>query len=161
MADASWDNSGLPKKEPGMPGWVKILLGCGLAMLLAMGACVGFATWGCNAMTRSMEAAEWGQLRQAVAQLQTDEGARALYQANPGLASRYPDEAAFLKAAQDWRPRLEPLPEHVPSLFTGRVSYNIQIAGGFRRADLGYRTTKGTWIASHWENGRLTTIDIR
>src|SRR5512135_2234296 len=114
MADASWDNSGLPKKETGMPGWVKVLLGCGVAMLLAMGACVGFAAWGCRAMTHSMETAEWGQLRQAVAQLQTDDGTRALYQANPGLAARYPDEAAFLKAAQQWRPRLEPLPERVP-----------------------------------------------
>ena len=161
MADASWDNSGMPARKPGMPTWVKILLGCGLAMLVAMGGCVALATWGCHAMTQSMETEEWGQLRQAVAQLQTDDGARALYQANPGLAAAYPTEQAFLTAAQGWRPRLEPMPEHMPGLLTGRVSYSVQIQGGFRRTELGYRNGKGTWIASRWENGHLITFDLR
>ena len=42
MTDSSWDNGGYGQPtKPGMPTWAKVMLGCGVAAVLAMGTCVG------------------------------------------------------------------------------------------------------------------------
>lgn len=56
---------------------------------------------------------EWDAYRAVLAALATDDGSRALYRQNPGLAKAYPAEAAFLAAAKGWRPRLQPVPEDI------------------------------------------------
>ena len=161
MTDSSWENSGQPAKRPGMPTWVKVLMGCGVTALLLFGGCTALATWGCHAMTHNMESAEWSQLRSAAVQLQTAEGTRALYAANPGLAVQYPTEAEFTRAAEAWRPRLEALPAQMPGLFTGRINYTLNVQGGFRKVELGYRNGKGAMLSSRWENGHLMQIELR
>lgn len=161
MADSGWDNGGvsMPKKS-GMPLWAKITMGCGIIALLGLVTCVaGVATCG-KAIGKAMNGPEWGQLRAAVEQLGTDDGAKALFQANPELKSSYPTEDSFVEAAKGWRLKLEPLPPQMPSVLSGKISYNVSVSGGFRKVELGYTNGKGGKVASRWENGRLEMISV-
>lgn len=161
MADSSWDNAGQPMQtKKAMSIWAKVGIGCGVVFLLGLGGCVYLATRGAQAFSKAMDGREWGQLRTAVQQLETDEGAKSLYQSNPELAQSYPTEAGFLDQARMWRPKLEPLPPEMPGVFTGKISYNVSVSGGFRKVELGYTNDKGGRIASRWENGRLQMISV-
>ncbi len=161
MADSSWDNGGQPaQRKQGMSIWAKVALGCGVIFLLGMGGCVVLGATCARAIGKTMDGREWGQLKEAVQQLQSDEGAKALYQANPELSQAYPTEDDFLEKARIWRPKLEPLPAEMPGVFTGKISYNVSINGGFRKVELGYTNGIGGKIASRWENGRLQMISV-
>ena len=48
----------------------------------------------------------------------------------------------------------------MPSLFTGKISYNVSVNGGFRKVELGYTNSRGAVIASRWENGRLQMLTV-
>ncbi len=161
MADSSWDNGGQPvERKKGMSIWAKVALGCGVVLLLGLGGCVVLGATCARAIGKSMDGREWGQLKAAVQQLQTDDGAKALYHANPDLSQAYPTEENFLQQARNWRPKLEPLPAQMPSVFTGKISYNVSVNAGFRKVELGYTNTRGAVIASRWENGRLLMITV-
>ena len=128
MVDASWDNSGLPPQKKGLGTGMKVLMGCGIAALVALVTCaVGGAILGnlikknpkafekrVEGFAKGMVQKEWERFRTLVDQLQTDDGARALYRANPGLHQAHPTEDQFLQAARAWRPRLGPLPAEAP-----------------------------------------------
>jgi hypothetical protein len=128
MVDASWDNSGLPPRKKGFGTGMKVLMGCGIATLIGLTTCaIGGAILGNmikkdpKAFERRMEGfarglvqKDWEHLRALVDQLQTDDGAREAYRANPGLRQGHPSEEAFLQAVRGWRPRLTPLPEAAP-----------------------------------------------
>ena len=128
MVDASWDNSGLPPQKKGLGTGMKVLMGCGIAALAALVTCaVGGAILG-NMIKKDPKAFEkrvegfakgliqkdWERFRTLLDQLQTDDGARALYRANPSLHEAHPTEDQFLQAARSWRPRLGPLPVEAP-----------------------------------------------
>ncbi len=161
MADSSWDNNGQPmQRKQGMSIWAKVALGCGVVFLLGMGGCVVLGATCTRAIGKAMDGREWGQLQAAVQQLQTEEGCKALYQSNPDLKQAYPTEENFLQQAKIWRPKLEPLPPQMPSVFTGKISYNVQVNGGFRKVELGYTNGIGGKVTSRWENGRLQMISV-
>lgn len=160
MVESNWDNSGLPAPKKRIGTGLKVAIGCGVALLVAIGGCVALVGTGAAVIGKTLRAEEWPALRAAVAQLDTDDGARALYDANPRLAADHPDQARFLQAVQRWRPRLEPLPEEPPSVFTGRISMNVSVSGGYRRTELGYRNGKGAMVSSRWENGRLVALEV-
>ena len=128
--------------------------------LLGLGGCVVVGATCTRAIGKAMDGREWGQLKEAVQQLQSDDGAKALYQANPPLGQAYPTEDAFVQQVKTWRPKLEPLPTQMPSLFTGKISYNVSVNGGFRKVELGYTNSRGAVIASRWENGRLQMLTV-
>ena len=109
-----------------------------------------------NKVVQNLVRDHWLAMRQAVAQLRTDEGARAFFAANPGLALRVPSEAAFVEKVRGWRPLLPVLPEALPDLATHDLSYS-------RNADsteLGYRTPKGARIFMRWTGDRLVEIRV-
>ena len=160
MAVSNWDNSGLPARKKGMGTGLKIAIGCGVAMLLAIGGCVAFLGVGASVVGKTMQAREWPQLRATVEALGSDPGASAIYRANPGLAGDFPSERAFLDAVAAWRPRLEPLPPEPPSLLSGRLSMNISVHNGRRTAELGYRNGKGATVNGRWEEGRLVSFRV-
>lgn len=161
MADSSWDNNGQPmQRKKGMSIWAKVALGCGVVFLLGMGGCVVLGATCARAIGKTIDGPEWGLLKEAVQQLQSDDGTKALYQANPDLWQAYPSEEAFLQQARTWRPKLEPLPPHMPSVFTGKISANVSMNGGFRKVELGYTNGIGGKVASRWENGRLQMIEV-
>jgi len=128
MTDASWDNGGGPPAKKGMGTGMKVLAGCGVAVLGLGLTCVvggvllkkkiekdpqafeeGVLGWAKGKMQK-----DWDRLRAVVEQLGTDAGARALYQANGRLHEDYATEDAFLAAVRGWRPKLGPLPAEVP-----------------------------------------------
>ena len=162
MVDSSWDNGGTaPPAQSGMPVWAKVLLGCGVAAVLALATCVGGGAYFFSRVSHAMKGREWTQLRTVSDALQTDEGTRLLYQQNPGLAADYATESDFLKAIQAWRPRLEPLPMEMPGLMTGRIAYNVRKVGGRpKQVELGYRNGKGVWLKVRWEGDRLVSLDL-
>ena len=92
MTDSNWDNQGLPPKKSLSPG-AKIALGCGIAFVVIVGGCVaavgGAAWWGMKKGGVLFDQA-WSDIRRDVQKLQTEEGAKELYLANPGLSERYP-----------------------------------------------------------------------
>ncbi len=160
MTDSSWDNGGMGRPaKAGWPGWAKLLMGCGIVAALGVAACVGgIAT--CAGAVSKAATAEWAATRAIVQQLETDEGARAVYGANPGLAAHFPSEAAFLAKVRAWRPRLEPLPVEKPGLTSGRLDMNIAIDRGHRRVRMNYVNGKGARLGTEWEDGLLVDLAV-
>jgi hypothetical protein len=160
MADASWDNGGMGRPvKKGMPVWGKILMGCGVVVLLGVAGCaVGIAS--CAGAVKNAGNAEWENARVLVQQLETDEGAAAVYAANPGLARSFADEAAFVAAAQGWRPRLEPLPPQMPDLLSGKIDLNVSFSNNHRTVELNYTNGKGARMATEWRDGQLADITV-
>ncbi len=160
MADASWDNGGYGQPtKVGMPMWAKVLLGCGVAAVLALATCVGGGVYLAHRIkqdpkgfkTQVMSFAidrmrpEWEDFRAVVTQLRTPEGCRALYAASPDLATTWPTEADFLAAARGWQPTLVAPPElttdvlehgglQISSEFGGRTRVAWRPKGGARVA---------------------------
>lgn len=128
MVDNSWDNSGLPAEKKRMGTGTKVVLGCGITVLVLMGTCVGGGLFlgrmikkdpkgfeaRMEAFGKGLMQKDWDRFRGTVDQLQTDEGAQALYRANPGLQQEHPTEAQFMETVRGWRPKLKPLPPEVP-----------------------------------------------
>lgn len=131
MTDSSWDNGGYGQPtKPGMPTWAKVMLGCGVAAVLAMATCVGGGMYIAHRIKKDPQGferrilglaadqvrPEWEDFRKVVENLRTPEGCKALYAANPGLATTWPKEAAFLEAARAWQSTLPSAPDLTPDL---------------------------------------------
>jgi len=169
MADSSWDNYGTDRPaRSGMPTWLKVSLGCGIAALILLCTCVGGSIYlqqkikkdpkgferQIKGMVQQKIQGDWTFLRRAVEQIGTDEGAKAFYAANPKLIQQYPSEAEFLKAVQGWRPELQPVPEAMPDL----DSHDLQYTQGFRGGWLSYRFPNGKHVRLAWD-GKKSTSD--
>jgi hypothetical protein len=71
----------------------------------------------------------WARLHEASVAVQTDDGARAFYDRNPGLAGRFTTADDFLTRARAWRPLLAGFPPEAPDMMTmiktgGSISVN-------------------------------------
>lgn len=165
MTDSSWDNGGSDKpSRSGMPTWLKVSLGCGIAALVLLCTCVGGTLYlqrrirqdpqgfkrQIKGMVQQKIQPDWAFLRRAVDQLQTDEGAKAFYAANPKLIGQYPSEGQFLEAARSWRPELQPIPEAMPDLESHDLQYHQGIGGG----RLSYRLPNGKQVRLAWDGPR-------
>jgi len=185
MADSSWDNGGhgVPAKE-GMPLWGKIALGCGVAFLVVLVTCVGGIAYVAQKARKDPKAFEkqamtfafnqmnlrpdWEDFRAVVEQLKTPEGCRALYAANPELQKTWPTEAAFLTAAEGWRPGIVTAPELSPELAQAQgLHINKQLGG---RVEVGWSPKDGRAIYVTFEGSRkagdrgprrLLELDVR
>ena len=165
MATGDWDNSGLPPERQGMSTWMKVGLGCGVVFLLATATCAG----GCYILKKKVQKdpegfkqtvfgyvkhfmkEDWEELRTMVDQLGSDEGSAALYRSAPGLAATYPNEAAFLAAAREWRPLLEPVPVEIPDLESHDVQYQSTLGN---RIVMSLRQANGARIELVWKGKR-------
>lgn len=179
--DASRDNSGLPPRKKGMPTWAKILMGCGILLVLAIGTCmglafvvgsgVGFAAWGFKKVS-TLAQAQWPRYVETVKGLQDPASTKALYDANPGLHKRYSDADAFEQQVAEWRPAIQTPPDEMPSLTTGRVfsfqgrntnmQFNGERHGGPNHlgATSGYRMDDGRFLVVAWEDGKIVEIQF-
>jgi hypothetical protein len=164
MASDDWDNSGLPPEKKGMSTWLKVGLGCGAFFLLATATCTG----GCYFLGKKIEKdpegfkqtvfgyvkqymkEDWEEFRGITARLASDAGSAEIYRASPGLAATYPSEDAFLAAAREWRPLLEPVPEEIPDLEAGDLDYHNNLG----KITLRFRQRNGSRIELVWSSGR-------
>lgn len=155
-----------PESDAPDPRPMRICIGVGVLLVLAFGLLVfrrGTAREDpvrfkqkVDAMARNLIRDQWASMRQAVAQIRTDEGAKAFFAANPGLSPRIRSEAAFLKLARSWRHLVQPLPEVMPGLESRELSY-VKGAG---REEMRYRVPSGTYIFMKWSGGRLVEMRI-
>lgn len=174
--DSSWDNGGQgagPVRR-GWPMWAKVLMGCGVAMLLALGACVGGTYWLAQKAKQDPEGFKRGALSFAmsqikpdyefaagvVSQLRTDAGCRALWQAHPGMHAPFGTEEGFLETARGWRPHLADLePLDPDQLEKGRLDLQKDPFSGVR---FGYRMPDGSRLRMRWTSGsrRLESLEF-
>jgi len=164
MVDSGWDNGGMPLvKGKGMPVWGKVLMGCGVAVLLLLATCAGALYWGVGKVSEKADRA-WAEMDQTVRSLRTEQGSRALYQANPALADSYPTEGDFLKAAEAWRPNLGKFPPQRPSIRdlveekNGGGHLSIDSRNATTRID--YQIPKGGRLHLVMESGKVTDLRV-
>ena len=169
--DASWDNSGMPASKKGMPTWAKVLMGCGILFVLAIGSCVGIATWGFHKVS-TMGQAQWPTYVETVKKLQDPASTRALYEASPRLHKKYADADAFEQQVAEWRPGIQTPPDQMPSLTSSRVfsfqgkNKKIQVGdekvGGddHQSAAAGYKMGDGRFLVVAWEDQQVVEIQF-
>ena len=133
MPDNSWDNGGVTRRGSHKP-WLKwMLVGIGLAIGIPL---LMTATIGGLALRHRAEV--WPVVRTVHARLQTDEGARDLYEKNPALANVYLNDQDFLDTVRIWRSKVGDLPaqeppegpSYSPDADPGRAAASIQGSGG-------------------------------
>jgi hypothetical protein len=165
MADSNWDNGGSAPQGKGLSTVARVGLGCGLALILVTGTCVGGCVYLANQAKKDPKKFEqsilgfvkqfiqedWEDLRRIIDQLGTDEGCAELYRSAPGLLGNYPTEQDFLTAARTWRPALEPLPKDIPDLDSHNLSYNSQFGG---KVVMSMKLKNGTRIQLTWDGKR-------
>lgn len=142
MASSSWDQGDRGGGDAAlMPGWMKVALGLGLAAALAVAILVG--------LSKRREADGWPLLRGVAAQLATDDGAKELFEAQPGVRDGQ-DLQAFLEKVRGWRPRFGTLPAAPPPkgrsggfLAHGSPRHLFAAAQGSGGGWLGVRLTQG------------------
>jgi len=167
MVDGSWDNGGqgTPAKS-GLPLWSKILLGCGIAVLVALVTCVGGLAFLSHKFKQDPEGAkrwalgfatdkirpDWEDFSRVVDQLRTPAGCRALYAESPALAQTWPQESEFLAAAEAWRPRLAVVPPLGPELLgQGGVGISREFHGQVR---VDWRPREGARVTATFQSAR-------
>jgi hypothetical protein len=155
-SDTAYDDSeGPAPRRSGMPVWAKGLIGCGVVLVVLIGACIAGGTL----FMKNQFSAEWVDLRRTVDLLMTEEGARSLYASTPGLHDTWASEADFLAAADKWRPHLEPLPERIP-LMSGRAGLNFEFSESSRRISIQYTNDRGARIKGTWKEAHLVGLDV-
>lgn len=187
MADASWDNGGAAPAKKKLGTGMMILMGCGGLLLLSMVTCVvGGLVVGRmvknnpEAFEKRMEAwgqglvkKDWDRLRVVVEQLQTEDGAKAVYKANGELQQAYATETEFCAAVRGWRPRLLPLPAEVPLSSHHRhrgageaeapapeagTNFDVSLNKRFKTTTIRCRYPNGARVAATFEDERLTSF---
>jgi len=109
----------------------------------------------------AVENKEWRQLQQMIEQMQNDNDAKGLYAQEGKRIQGCATEEDFLRLLARTRPRLEPLPSHVPRVLWGRASCTVQDHGKARLVWIAYQNSKGLKISTRWENGSLVALAIR
>ncbi|HWQ10702.1 MAG TPA: hypothetical protein VN436_16390, partial [Holophaga sp.] len=108
----------------------------------------------------------WRELRFTAERLQTVESSRALYRGNPALSEIYPDEKDFLKHAETWRPRLEPIPGEPPplmALFRDRQLLQVHEnrSDGHETVRMQYLFPNGAVLEMETDQGKLTDLLLK
>lgn len=131
MASGGWSREAAQPSPRGAPLVLKVGLG-----LLAVPVVLVLFLLG---QSKTVEAQAWPVIQRIALRLQTDAEAGGLYRANPGLARRYPTEAAFLDQVRAHRGPFASLPNLPP----GADRYACQAGpNGFRASVQG---SDGSW----------------
>jgi hypothetical protein len=168
MADSNWEGPSAPvASKAGMPLWGKILIGCGVALMLVLGSCVAGAVWIGHKAKEDPEGVkrwamgfamdfirpEWDDFRSTLEQLRSEEGCKGLYQAHPALSKQWASLDDFLKEVKEWREQIPELPAEPPADLLERheLSINSQFGGETR---IIYRKKSGIRIEMVWDRAR-------
>ena len=166
MPDSSWDQAAPPPPKKGLSLFGKVAIGCGGALLCFLLA-IGAISW--VVFTKATKALDqgWAEIHAELKSLRTEQGARALYRDNPGLAQNYATEAEFVKASAQWRDKLGDIPEQRPDLrkmLEGRGPGGLNIrrrdTGGRKTVSIRMRMSTGATLVVELENDKLTDIQV-
>jgi hypothetical protein len=142
--------------------WAKLGLGCAGVFLLVALVCGSCVFLGFQKASSSIDSS-WNLLYSTAESLKTEEGARRLYKSNPGLKENYPTVEEFVKAAQEWRPKLGPIPQKRPelkALFAGhQMEYNARAENGRQTVSVKYRMSDQGRLCLEAEGSKL--VDVR
>jgi hypothetical protein len=91
---------------------------------------------------------DWVEARSIATKIQTNEGAIAVYRANPKLANKFNTEDSFLETVTKWRPQLASLPVDVPTFESKRFGHAIGV--GTASATISFKLESGEWVYFAW-----------
>lgn len=162
----TWNAPVEPPARKGMPTWGKVLMGCGIAALLGLGACVVGGIYVVKKSTRvfaEMTRQPMQELAQLVQDSGTPEGLTRFYEGHRALARRYPTAEAFTAAVKDIGARVGPLPTELTDFITlmkeQRLDLKARNDNGVKGLTLKYRNPGKEALVGEWENGTL--VDLR
>jgi hypothetical protein len=140
--------------------WMTILAVVGASLLLGGGA-FGFYSLVSGFIQRAA-VKPWEVLLQAKTAVQTEAGAQSFYRAHPGLAKRFPTQAAFLAASRDWAPKLAQLPATAPDLWTMLKSGggNMNVNSVNSRTTFSLTGFRGVSVEVVTEDNRLIDLQV-
>ncbi|MCL4836842.1 MAG: hypothetical protein KJ058_02610 [Thermoanaerobaculia bacterium] len=102
--------------------------------------------------------ARWAELSGALSDLQTDEGARRLWRANPALAERFGSEEEFVARARQWRPKVaRDLPAWDPAAFEVKPFLDSGRPG----VEIAYANRRGSRVRLVWRGTELSYIEVQ
>lgn len=133
MAKATWDDEPQPRRTFRWKGWLLgLAIAAGLVALLT-GVAAGIGT--------SNRRLAWPLLLNVAGRLQTEEGARDLWQRNPDLADTWGSEEAFLAMARQARAHVQRLPKQEP-----RNHAEAWMSSGPEQLRVMARVPDGPWL---------------
>lgn len=133
MAHNTWDEDPQPRRAFRWKGWL-----LGLAVVAVLVAVLAGVGAGIGTSNRRLA---WPLLLNVAGRLQTDEGARDLWQRNPDLADSWESEEAFLAMARQARAHVQRLPREEP-----RIPSKAWISSGPEQLRVLARVPDGPWI---------------
>jgi len=149
----------VPPPRRGLSNAAKWAIGCGVLAVLGLGTCAG-GVFFLGHKVANAGSREWADLRTVVNDLGTDAGATAQYANHQGLVEAYPTAQDFLDETRQWRPSLEPLPEKMPSLLTGKINEKSNYANGSSKFILTYHLASGRTLVGTWHNSTLSNLQL-
>ena len=165
--DNSWDNSGTSKPKRNWK-YGNALVSASIIAFSLLAFCTVWILWFSRNQTKIAEIErnrakpDWAAATLIVEAMMSDAGAKALYQANPKLSTRFKSESAFLLFTYQWRSQLEPLPKDVPR--PDEKNFGHRHGFGLGPTILSYKMPRGCWITIHWsgplENPSRQLTDI-
>lgn len=168
--DSSWNNHGRPSSGKRDFDWTKVAMGIALVLML-LGLFARGVYWitqnedKIEGWAREQAKDDWSEARKIVQQLQTEDGALALYRGNPKLSKKFSTDRAFLEAVGQWRPRLEPLPDSIPPVGNKGFGHRMGLGGGM--ATINFKMENGSWLNLSWDGPstqstrQLIDLDVR
>lgn len=111
-----------------------------------------------RAQRKARVQSDWQRYRELCGRLATDEGARALWEQEPGLHRDFPKAETLLALAGKVRPHLPALPE-TPGLFRGRLRRQVLGGGSGETVRLSYTLPCGTLTVT-WSEGKLSGLEL-
>ena len=139
----------------------------GAALEAASGAAGGILQEAASRVESSAELAEetlrarWGELSRALGDLQTDEGARRLWRANPALAERFGSEEEFVARARQWRPKIEALARDLPAWDPSAFEVKPFLDAGRPGVEIAYANRRGSRVRLVWRGTELSYIEVQ
>ena len=149
----SWDNSG-SSRQKGRWKYRETLFTVSIVLFCVLGAGAIGVLWfshnqaGILEVERERAKPDWAAAALVVEGMRTEDGAKAIYQANPKLTTRFKNEKDFLDFAAQWRPHLDPLPKDVPR--TEEKNFGHRHGYGMGPTILSYKMPSGCWVIFNW-----------
>jgi len=103
----------------------------------------------------------WKELSADLEALQTDSGARRLWEANPSLSKHFGSEEEFLSRVRTWRPKLEAMGGDLPDWKRADPRIQTVHTDGKRGVELSFTNRRGSRVRLLFEGTQLAYIEVQ